>query len=295
MRLYEGALSGQDKELLQRLRKSRISIDSVNKSDLSDDYNTFRKRFMGKLLLVKNGLPVDSFYKELAELYPQYFNEEEHSNPGDQLQHIADVIDEIKSRLPVNVYKDDKKEIGNIVRTMLKGYVKIITTPNTAEGKIDTDTIKRKISRFYTNTIKRATAIPQEVKEKLNPESFDFIPESSKEWQRQAEKNVSADMDGVIERLKNAPSISGGIEGHEAAVVAQTLVNKFKETGNEEDFKKMQDFLKLVATKTRESARALKATDTAWDKTDTAAAVVRAERSAESNRRHEKAQSENVF
>jgi hypothetical protein len=141
--------------------------------------------------------------------------------------------------------------------------------------KDDKPQIKR--SKFYDNTIKRATAIPQEIKEKLNPESFDFIPESSKEWQKQAEKNVNADMNGVIERLKNAPSISGGIEGHEAAVVSRKIVGEIMKA-NDDEGNKLNNYFVMVASKTRESARALKATDTAWDKTEPAAAIVRAHR-----------------
>jgi len=135
--------------------------------------------------------------------------------------------------------------------------------------------LKRKLSQFKTNTIARSTMIPDDIKTKLNPNEFDYIPESSKEWQSKAVENVSNDINGVMERIKGQKSLSGGIDAHEGAVVTSALLEDAKITG---DVTKLQDWLKTISSKTRETARALKGTDTAWEKKSAEGALTDAQR-----------------
>lgn len=133
----------------------------------------------------------------------------------------------------------------------------------------------KKTSQFRTNTIARSTAIPDEVKAKMNPNEFDYIPETSKGWQDEAVNNVSQNRDKVMQDIQNAPSISGGVQAHEAAIVTTQLLDEMKSTGN---VSALKGWLKTVAEKTRETARALKGTDTAWDKKSAEGALTDAQR-----------------
>lgn len=143
----------------------------------------------------------------------------------------------------------------------------------TSKAEILTTPIKT--SEFRTNTIERSTMIPDDAKGKLNPKEFDFIQESSKDWQNTAIKNVSANREKVINNIKQANSISGGVQAHEAAIITSELLDDVRKTGNVSTLK---TWLKTVAEKTRETARALKGTDTAWDKKSAEGALTDAQR-----------------
>jgi hypothetical protein len=134
---------------------------------------------------------------------------------------------------------------------------------------------KLKTSQFRTNTLERATNIPESVKKKLNPDEFDYIPETSEEWQQKAVQNVSENRQKVINDIKSAETISGGVQAHEASIIANDLVEQSKKTGNVDE---LLSFTQDVAAKTREWARGLKGTDTAYDKLSPAGTLIKAQR-----------------
>ena len=82
-------------ELRHTVRTTGITLDQQDRADVSAGYDTFRKNNLGKIKLVNNGIPVDTFYQELAGRYPEFFDEAEHSHPADQLEHIAEVLDSL--------------------------------------------------------------------------------------------------------------------------------------------------------------------------------------------------------
>ena len=146
-------------------------------------------------------------------------------------------------------------------------------------GKIDSMGVPNikdeKISQFRTNTIERSTAIPDEIKKDLPLEEFGFVGQTSKEWQEKAVKNVAQDRAKVMDDIRNAQSISGGTQAHEASIVTSQLLDDVRTTGSTTAFK---SWLKTVSEKTRETARALKGTDTAWDKKSAEGALTDAQR-----------------
>lgn len=86
--LVDDNLYMEYKDLRDYLRTTPIK---VSEQDKMIDYEDFRKSQMGRLKLTsKEGLPVDTVYEELKELYPALFSEDI-TNPSDQLQEIADV------------------------------------------------------------------------------------------------------------------------------------------------------------------------------------------------------------
>lgn len=129
------------------------------------------------------------------------------------------------------------------------------------------------ISRFRTNTLERSQ--PQEALKELTLEDFDFIPETKAEWQEQAVQNIQQNRNKVIADIKEGKSISGGVQAHEAAIITHDLRLEAEKTG---DYSEYKAFLQTVAEKTREAARALKGTDTAWDKISPDGAVLQAQR-----------------
>ena len=93
------ALSEQYSDLRKNIRTTKIKVSEQAKSEVeyTEGYNNFRKRNMGSLKLsTTEGIDIDTYYQELAGLYPELFNETEISNTGDQLLQISDVMQQTK-------------------------------------------------------------------------------------------------------------------------------------------------------------------------------------------------------
>lgn len=80
------------------LRNTGISFDRRYERDLGgyESLNEFRKANIGRIKIKNDGLPVDVAYQELAGMYPEFFSEEEYTNPADQLLHIEEVLEELR-------------------------------------------------------------------------------------------------------------------------------------------------------------------------------------------------------
>ena len=79
------------KAIKDYFKTTRISLGEEYWSDV--DFGAFRKQNFGRMKLVKGTTNVDQIYQELAELFPQYFNEEETYTVPDQLEQMAHVLD----------------------------------------------------------------------------------------------------------------------------------------------------------------------------------------------------------
>lgn len=82
-----------------------------------DHYNEFRKRYMGSLKLNKSeGLPVDTMYEEMTEMFGEGYFPSDVYTEADKLQQIADVLDSMDSiyENPFDSYRDAAiQEIAN--------------------------------------------------------------------------------------------------------------------------------------------------------------------------------------
>lgn len=87
---------GEDyRDLVAYLRGTPIKLTDKLKSDIH--YNEFRKRNFGTLRLSDNGIPVESLWAEMREIFPQIFNEDI-ANPADQLEAIEDAINRLRPK-----------------------------------------------------------------------------------------------------------------------------------------------------------------------------------------------------
>lgn len=84
----------QYRDLKGILRDTRITISAEDAANI-EDYAQWRKKQFNKLRIVnKGGEPIDSFYSELAGMYPELFDPDLLS-PSAQLQRMAEVADMI--------------------------------------------------------------------------------------------------------------------------------------------------------------------------------------------------------
>lgn len=84
----------QDEEIAEvkkHLHNYRINVSQQIKNDIAD-YSYFHRHHFGKIRFAKDGIPVDTAYQELSEMYPQFFPADI-TNPTDQLWQIAEVTE----------------------------------------------------------------------------------------------------------------------------------------------------------------------------------------------------------
>lgn len=95
---YEAGIV-QDREFLDQYRGLRDYLRDttlqISKKDSADipDFNDYRRRNFGRLnISTSGGTNIDQVYKELAETWPEFFNEYRESTPSDQLNRISEVV-----------------------------------------------------------------------------------------------------------------------------------------------------------------------------------------------------------
>lgn len=98
-------------DLRHVLRTRGISINKDYDHDLIgyESINDFRKANIGRIKITNDGLPVDVAYQELAESYPGFFDEKEHTTQPDQLNHIEEVLDRL-APVEYNPYERTMRE-----------------------------------------------------------------------------------------------------------------------------------------------------------------------------------------
>ena len=109
-KLVENAVEADDelyqsyKDLRNFLKTTKLTIseeDGKNVPDLAE----LRKRNFGRMTIGKGQTNIDQVYQELADQWPEFFDEDAVSHPADQLQQIADVLGNIYTITEQNPYQ----------------------------------------------------------------------------------------------------------------------------------------------------------------------------------------------
>lgn len=96
----------QYKDLRDYVRTTALYVSEEDSRDIPD-YGAWRRQRFGRMNLRKGPTNIDQVYQEMSYLWPEFFDEQRHSNPMDQLLHIAEVLDGIYSveeRNPFGAY-----------------------------------------------------------------------------------------------------------------------------------------------------------------------------------------------
>ena len=105
------------RDLKNTIRNTKLDVSSVKNS--ITDYNDMRKRNFGKLKLGNDGLQIDSFYQELSESHPEYFNKDI-TNVEDELNYLSDFVNtDFSNTIEYSLTDDDIKGTG-IIDDLLK-------------------------------------------------------------------------------------------------------------------------------------------------------------------------------
>lgn len=172
------SLLENSKDMLNYIKKTPIMISAKDRGDLASEGGIvkFRRKYIGKIRIVnENGIPVDSFYKELIELYPEHFSEDV-THPADQLIKIADIIDFIK---PIN-YNPYGMDIDEAARDLAyeiisSSYFDISEAPPTFADKK-----KFELEKLKTKYNQRVREVRNEYKIKYNDRLQEIRKENAK-------------------------------------------------------------------------------------------------------------------
>lgn len=109
------------------------------------NFNEFRKKNFGRLRFSNDGVSVDSVYQELAEMYPQFFDKDNEITTADQLERIAEVLDEIRP-VEENPYAAETKEAARyLANDILDRFFDIPQAKPTFADKAERRVVEAKI------------------------------------------------------------------------------------------------------------------------------------------------------
>lgn len=139
-------------DLKSTVRDTKIYFPTSRAKDIAgyEGLGDFRKRNFGIMPKVNGveGIPVDSFYRELSETYPGLFDENEYSHPADQLIHIIDTIKHMEPVYynPFSHYMTEATEhLANDILERFYDTPQVKPTfADKKQGKIDEATARRK-------------------------------------------------------------------------------------------------------------------------------------------------------
>lgn len=177
--------------LRKEIKSTKIRISEVDKGDFTE-WNDFRKQNFGYLTLSnKEGIPVDSYYKELAQEYPGIFDESTHMAVGDQLRNIVDTLRDLKPKeydLSTEERNEMLEEVANEV---------ILRSINLADdmGYIDKNGNADKI---YTENDMRGALDKQ--KERLNNKHEKQLDKQKERLENKYEKRLETQKAKYIEQ-----------------------------------------------------------------------------------------------
>lgn len=92
--IVDDTLWNQYRELREYVRKTPIALTEEDKSEIPD-YADWRKSNFGRIKVSDKGLPIDMFYQELSDQWPEMFSKEI-TNPAEQAMRVSEVLDELK-------------------------------------------------------------------------------------------------------------------------------------------------------------------------------------------------------
>lgn len=135
------------KKLLPELRNTKLVVPVDARADAAqsagfENWAEFRKANFGRVGFANEGLPVDTYYMELSERYPELFPDGI-THPGEQAAHIADVVNTIRES-GINEYQlydiEDERirtSIKNDVMDIIGNAEKLQTFADMAAQKVE--------------------------------------------------------------------------------------------------------------------------------------------------------------
>lgn len=131
-------LTDQYADMRKGIRSTTIKVSEQARAEIeyAEGYSNFRKRNMGSLRLsTKEGIDIDSYYKELAGMYPDLFDEERIANAGEQLMQISEAM-QVTKPFYENIYGMNMEEMQrDVAYELYETYFNINPVRTSAEKR----------------------------------------------------------------------------------------------------------------------------------------------------------------
>ncbi len=169
------------------LKKTQLVVSPEVKTDITD-YGDFRKRNFGRLKLASGQKTnIDQVYQEMSREWPELFNENRVSNPAEQLENIADVLDDVYTITKSPAFEDPDyrdQTVKDVAASLMK-------TVFARRSKLAADQIDRSFATIPTPK-KKARGLPtgREVREQdtVTVEDNDYLDSLIQAANREEEK-----------------------------------------------------------------------------------------------------------
>ena len=141
-------------DLRHMVKRTTLKVTDSLKAELEyfGGYNEIRKENFGRMSLSsKRGVPVDVFYMDLMESYPEFFREEDANTQGEMLLQIMEVLDSLKPELTnpfeynLEEYADEEASI--LLEKMLEVQMEKPTFADKYEAKLKVEKEKAREAR----------------------------------------------------------------------------------------------------------------------------------------------------
>ena len=95
----------------QTLQENPVAIPQDVRQDISGGYADFRKRHRNELKVSQDGVSIEDLWSTLEAQYSGMFDSQVYSNPSDMLEHIGDVLDNLRTGT-YNPFETGEADLG---------------------------------------------------------------------------------------------------------------------------------------------------------------------------------------
>lgn len=181
------------RDVLREIRGRKITLDDKQRAEvehLYGSYEAFRKGALGSVTFVKEGgISLDSFWHEMASMFPGTFDEDVSSN--DQPQALLDVIESMRnSDTNIQEYAYNREFIRqDLIQAVYDSYWRVDNMNTVADRK------QREINEIRRKHNERMDALKanqRETVQRLKEQRSDDIRKVREEYQERSRKQVQA-------------------------------------------------------------------------------------------------------
>lgn len=153
------------KGILRDIRQSRVRLDEQQIAEAKNWYGErYRDAFMGKVILVKDGISLDSQWQEWATMYPDIFDAD--MNSVDMPGALLDIYDDVKEMSETLQYYNDYESIKAMAVEIYEKFWNVDTV-NTMADKHKAEVLKLKADHRQAMTELKAKADEQTLADKM--------------------------------------------------------------------------------------------------------------------------------
>lgn len=250
-----------NKELKELIRQTKLYASDTVKNGFTD-WGDFRKQNFGTLRLTndKEALPIDTFYKELTEIYGEEFFPSHIANISDQIGRISEVAKQIKiidqtlrENIQENFGEDAIEEIKSGLIQNLKTWREKVTQENLEESEKENSKPDEIKERSWTKTAQNNGMVAKF----LDIQTLNYVVQRNTKTVAQA--NGILEIDGYEKALDYIDSIftSNKFPKPTDIALAERLIQEATKRGEWEKATELISDVAIMGTQLGQSVQAM--------------------------------------